>query len=175
MIEDWFSSRLADARCHAEWMPVARSTAWSLRDGFLSHRSKGFFTVVGLQWTSPEGEVVQRPFLDQREVGTLGFLIRERDGHRQLLAQAKIEPGNVGLVQLAPTCQATDSNARRLHGGDAPPFIDTFLPSRTDFLYDAAQSEQAKSSQSLARAVETMHEAQSAQLASIASMGGRRR
>lgn len=142
MIAEWFASRLADARCRVEWIPLARSAAWRLEDGFITHRSRGFFTVVGLRWTSPAGDLVQQPFLDQQEIGTLGFLIRERGGRPQLLVQAKVEPGNVGLVQLAPTCQATDSNARRLHGGASPPFVDDFPPARPNVLYDAAQSEQ---------------------------------
>lgn len=138
----WFSSLLEGARCHVEWMPVAQSAEWSLQDGFITHRSKGFFTVVGLQWTSPAGVLTQHPFLDQQEIGTLGFLIRSQDERRQLLVQAKIEPGNVGFVQLAPTCQATASNAQRLHGGDSPPFIDYFLAEQSDALCDIAQSEQ---------------------------------
>ena len=142
MIEGWFSSRLADADCRVEWIPLARSNEWRFEDGVITHRSKGFFTVVGMRWTSPAGHVIERPFLDQQEVGTLGFLTRERDGIRQLLVQAKIEPGNVGLVQLAPTCQATDSNARRLHGGVSPPFIGSFPPAGPNVLYDVAQSEQ---------------------------------
>jgi dTDP-4-dehydro-6-deoxy-alpha-D-glucopyranose 2,3-dehydratase len=142
MIAGWFSSHLADARCRVEWMLVAQSAEWCLQDGFITHRSKGFFTVVGLQWMSPAGDAIQRPFLDQQEIGTLGFLMRAHGERHQLLVQAKIEPGNVGLVQLAPTCQATDSNARRLHGGSSPPFIESFPPAQPNVLYDVAQSEQ---------------------------------
>src|SRR5437870_252568 len=88
------------------------------------------------------GRIEIRPtlavFVDQRTVGTLGFLIRGRE----LLVHAKIEPGNVGFVQLAPTCQATESNARRMHGGAAPPFIDAFPRGAANALYDVDQSEQ---------------------------------
>ncbi|MEO8034985.1 MAG: NDP-hexose 2,3-dehydratase family protein, partial [Acidobacteriota bacterium] len=80
--------------------------------------------------------------LAQEEIGTLGFLMRVRDGRHQLLVQGKIEPGNVGLAQLAPTCQATESNARQLHGGAPPPFISDFEPDAREALYDVLQSEQ---------------------------------
>lgn len=142
MIADWFSSRLAAASCHVAWMPVTQSAEWCLQDGFITHRPKGFFTVVGLQWTSAAGDLIQHPFLDQQEIGTLGYLMRAHNERHQILVQAKIEPGNVGLVQLAPTCQATHSNAQRLHGGDAAPFIDDFPPAQPNVLYDVAQSEQ---------------------------------
>ena len=128
VLEAWFSSLLDEARCRVDTISLGESNEWRLDDGAIVHRSGGFFRVIGLERAGV--------FIDQRTVGTLGFLIRDRE----LLAYAKIEPGNVGLVQLAPTCQATDSNARRMHGGAAPPFIDAFP--RGAALYDVNQSEQ---------------------------------
>ncbi len=141
-ITEWFSALVDEAGCSVESIPFTQSAEWSVQDGFLAHRSKGFFAVIGLQWTSPAGAFIQRPFLDQKGLGTLGFLTRLHNGSPQLLVQAKIEPGNVGLVQLAPTCQATDSNAQRLHGGASPPFIDYFPRGSASALYDVEQSEQ---------------------------------
>ena len=142
MIEAWLAAVLDDAGCNVENIRVSQSSEWSVRRGFLTHRSKGFFSVVGLDWTSPDGTSTQRPYLDQRPLGTLGFLMRRHEGKHQLLVQAKVEPGNVRLVQLAPTCQATDSNARQLHGGHRPPYVDCFRASSVSATYDVAQSEQ---------------------------------
>ena len=142
MIHAWFAAMLDDAQCHVESIRVSQSAEWSVQHGFLAHRSNGFFTVVGLDWTSPDGASSQRPYFNQRIPGTLGFLTRLHEGQHQLLVQAKLEPGNVGLVQLAPTCQATDSNVRRLHGGQAPPYADYFSPGSTGVVCDVAQSEQ---------------------------------
>ena len=141
LVREWFSALRDEAACHVENIPLSESREWSLRGGFISHRSQGFFTVTGLQWMSRSGTLIQQPFLDQREVGTLGFLMRTRRGRQQLLVQGKIEPGNVGFVQLAPTCQATYSNAQRLHGGDSPPFVEYF-PRDASVVYDVEQSEQ---------------------------------
>lgn len=56
--------------------------------------------------------------------------------------QAKPEPGNVGLVQLAPSVQATRSNYLQLHGGRPTPHLDHFMsPSRVE-LGSSLQSEQ---------------------------------
>ena len=130
----WFSSLLDEARCCVETISLAESNEWRLDDGAIVHHSGAFFRIIGLECGGHAAAV----FIDQRTVGTLGFLIRDR----ALLAYAKIEPGNVGLVQLAPTCQATDSNARRMHGGAAPPFIDAFPRGAANALYDVEQSEQ---------------------------------
>ena len=142
-VRAWVGSISDRSDCRVEKIAVAESAEWRVEDGAIIHRSRGFFTVVGLQWTPAEGVVRRAPFIEQREIGTLGFLMRDRDGVRQVLVQAKFEPGNVGFVQLAPTCQATESNARRLHGGDRPPFIDCFPRSAPGGLaYDVEQSEQ---------------------------------
>ena len=142
MIEAWLAALLDEAACSVENIRVSQSAEWSVRSGFLTHRSHGFFSVVGLDWTSPDGTSSERPYFDQRALGTLGFLMRLHEGRQQLLVQAKLEPGNVRLIQLAPTCQATDSNARQLHGGQRPPYVDRFRPGAANAMSDVAHSEQ---------------------------------
>jgi len=57
--------------------------------------------------------------------------------------QAKAEPGNVNVVQLSPTVQATKSNYSRVHQGKAVPYLEHFLaPRRGRILSDVLQSEQ---------------------------------
>jgi oxidase EvaA len=141
-IQNWLASLIKEAAFKAEFIPLTHSTAWSLQNGLIEHKSGGFFKVTGLKWVSPQGSLWQQPFFGQREIGTLGFLMRPDGGSRYLLLQAKIEPGNIGIIQLAPTCQATDSNARRVHGGEFPPFVDYFSPASKNLLYDVLQSEQ---------------------------------
>jgi len=136
-------SGLADtASFSVQGIPLAGSEEWHLQAGHLVHRSGGFFKVIGLRWDSPDGSIQEQPFLDQREIGTLGFLLKRDDGVNSVLLQAKAEPGNVGLHQVAPTCQATYSNANRKHGGDYPPFVDYFTPDGGGVIYDLRQSEQ---------------------------------
>lgn len=118
-------------------IPLSDSGEWRLVDGAIRHRSGRFFSVVGVD----DGEHPPAPLLEQREVGTLGFLRRVRDGRVELLAQAKVEPGNIGLAQLAPTMQATASNLARLHGG-APQFLEELFADPADAVCSTLQSEQ---------------------------------
>jgi oxidase EvaA len=54
-----------------------------------------------------------------------------------------MEPGNVNLVQLAPTVQATRSNYTRVHGGKKTDYLEYFLAkSKSIVLVDSLQSEQ---------------------------------
>jgi oxidase EvaA len=59
------------------------------------------------------------------------------------LIQAKIEPGNLNIVQLSPTLQATRSNYTRVHGGDSPKYLEYFNGEKNVMvLIDQLQSEQ---------------------------------
>ena len=98
-----------------ETMSLDRSREWVLRDGRIVHRTGRYFAVTGVAGADGSAQ----PLLEQREIGTLGFLRAGATARVELLAQGKIEPGNVGLAQLAPTMQATASNLDRVHGGRA--------------------------------------------------------
>jgi oxidase EvaA len=141
-IKDWFSSVQELSKFQVTMVCLSSSSTWQLTDGIIRHDSGRFFNVVGLRWISPEGKEIIQPIIEQREIGTLGFLLYSNGNSPELLAYAKIEPGNIGVVQLAPTCQATESNIARVHGGDAPPCCEYFIPSENHFIAESLQSEQ---------------------------------
>lgn len=141
-ILEWMATVKQSAQLRVEPISLAQSTAWSLRDGVIRHVSHRFFTVMGAEWHTTNGLLKGQPFLEQPEIGTLGFLVRGQGEHQEVLVQAKVEPGNVGVVQLAPTCQATSSNAQQVHGGNKPPFVEAFAEPQAVKLYDVLQSEQ---------------------------------
>lgn len=87
----------------------------------LYHKSGKFFSVVGFAKGAE-----QRPLIDQPEVGTQGFIFYRQDGKLYVLAQARTEPGNLNLVELGPTIQATWSNYTRVHTGKKTIFLDLF-------------------------------------------------
>ena len=128
---------------HCEVTPLSLkdSQAWALQNGAITHQSGRFFNIVGLTWTQA-GEPHWQPFIEQREVGTLGFIARRSADGFDLLVQAKTEPGNVGLTHLGPTCQATASNRDCVHGGEAPPYVDYFVAPASNVVSDSLQSEQ---------------------------------
>ena len=140
-VASWLDLVRASDRSCVEPSPLAQSEAWSHQDGTIRHVSGRFFGIVGLTWR--EGPVQRRqPFIEQREVGTLGFIGRCGEHGMELLVQAKSEPGNVGVVQLAPTCQATASNRDRVHGGHAPPYSDYFSDLSAKIISESLQSEE---------------------------------
>ncbi|MFC1981252.1 NDP-hexose 2,3-dehydratase family protein [Chloroflexota bacterium] len=141
-VEAWFSTAYDFSVFQINRLSLASSSTWALSNGVIRHQSGQFFNIIGVQWENPNGKCIMQPLIEQREIGTLGFLLRSNEKNRELLVQAKIEPGNVGIVQLAPTCQATASNISRIHGGKSPPFCELFPSDKTHIISDSLQSEQ---------------------------------
>ncbi len=141
-LDTWFSLMVKHSDFHVDAIPLASSSEWAFSDGAIRHRSGRFFSIVGARWKSTNGQLIEQPLIDQREIGTLGFLLRRIGRNREVLAHAKIEPGNVGMVQLAPTCQATASNIARVHSGEMPPYSEYFMQGKANIVYDSLQSEQ---------------------------------
>jgi oxidase EvaA len=143
----WLHGARRRQRASVSLVPFEHLQGWTFEagSGDLVHDSGRFFRVQGLRGTSdfPMPIAVQQPIINQPEVGVLGILARRFDGVLHFLMQAKMEPGNVGLVQLSPTLQATRSNYTQVHGGSKPRYLHFFLD-RTygRVLVDQLQSEQ---------------------------------
>ncbi len=113
--------------------------------GNLEHVSGRFFSIAGVRVRTDWGFVQEwdQPIICQPEVGILGILCKRIDGILHFLLQTKIEPGNLGGVQLAPTLQATRSNYTQVHKGTRPRYVDYFLEPRGRHVHlDVLQSEQ---------------------------------
>ncbi|WP_329520741.1 NDP-hexose 2,3-dehydratase family protein [Spirillospora sp. NBC_01491] len=147
-VQAWLDQAALRTHMEVTRVPLSGLAAWT-RDpgtGDLGHRSGGFFTVRGLEVDHPLGPVPHwsQPIIDQPEVGILGVLVKEFGGVLHCLAQAKVEPGNLDGLQLAPTVQATYSNYTRVHRGLHVPYLGYFLDvSRHHVIADVCQSEHA--------------------------------
>ena len=144
---DWFCSRQKAHRFHIEQIPFDALDKWSFEEatGNLRHASGKFYSIEGISVKTNAGPVPEwsQPIINQPEVGILGILTKKFDGILYFLMQAKMEPGNINMIQLAPTLQATRSNYTRVHEGQSPPYLDCFLDrSGSTVLVDALQSEQ---------------------------------
>jgi oxidase EvaA len=140
---EWLAARRRACQTRVRQIAFAELDDWSFTTGTgdLTHRSGRFFTVEGLHVVRSNTEW-QQPIIMQPEIGILGILAKEFDGTLYFLMQAKMEPGNPGLVQLSPTVQATRSNYTQAHGGAKVKYLDYFLNCDPDrVLTDVLQSE----------------------------------
>jgi len=143
----WLADRREAHRFDTVRIPFEEMGDWFFEAGTgnLVHRSGRFFTIEGLRVRTDYGPVAEwdQPIIYQSEIGVLGFVVKEIDGVLHCLMQAKMEPGNINLIQLSPTVQATRSNFTRAHRGSKTRYVEYFVePGRANVLLDVLQSEQ---------------------------------
>jgi len=144
---NWVEERKNAVEVSVEPIPFKDLTEWVFDENSknLRHKSGKFFSIDGISVSTNHGGVRswQQPIINQPEIGLLGIITKLVDGVLFFLLQAKVEPGNIGKVQLAPTLQATESNYTRVHQGMKPLFLDYFLnPKKGSVLLNQLQSEQ---------------------------------
>ena len=126
-------------------IPINELKGWSYRDDRIRHDSGKFFSIDGIHIETNYRNTPQwdQPIINQPEIGFLGFIVKKINGVLHFLMQAKIEPGNLNVVQLSPTLQATRSNYTRVHGGKSPSYLEYFNGEKdVVVLVDQLQSEQ---------------------------------
>ena len=129
---DWFSERVQLGKFEVDLAPLDSLKGWGMDtvSGAYSHESGKFFSVNGLEVTlEVDGDLKHwtQLIVNQSEQGILGLLAKRIDGVIHVLIQAKMEPGNIGFIQVSPTVQSTKSNYTRVHGGKGTKFIEYFL------------------------------------------------
>ena len=141
----WMKSQNEEVVSNIMQIPISELRGWSYRDDRIRHNSGKFFSIDGIHIrtnyrNTPEWD---QPIINQPEIGFLGFIVKKFNGVLHFLLQAKIEPGNLNIVQLSPTLQATRSNYTRVHGGKAPTYLEYFNGEKEVLiLVDQLQSEQ---------------------------------
>lgn len=141
----WWAERRREHRFAVVRAPLTALDSWRFDDhtGNLTHDSGRFFSVEGLQVRAGTEVTRSQPVIHQPEIGILGLLVRDLGGEPHCLMQAKAEPGNVNILQLSPTVQATRSNYTRVHRGAGTRYLEHFTgPRRGEVLVDVLQSEQ---------------------------------
>jgi dTDP-4-dehydro-6-deoxy-alpha-D-glucopyranose 2,3-dehydratase len=126
---------------------LASLRQWKVDDktDSICHDSGKFFEIAGIAINTNYGKRTnwEQPIINQPEIGILGIISQEINGVLHFLLQAKIEPGNINIVQLSPTLQATKSNYTKVHKGKTPLFLEYFTGAKKVYLLiDQLQSEQ---------------------------------
>lgn len=143
----WLYAKRQAVKVEIQQVPLTQMEKWHFdqEEGRIKHDSGKFFSIDGIRVHTNYGlkESWDQPIINQPEIGFLGILTQMRGGILHFLLQAKIEPGNINVVQLSPTLQATKSNYTRVHKGKTPTFLEYFNGEKeVKVLVDQLQSEQ---------------------------------
>ncbi len=144
---EWIEKQRKAIDVKIEVVSLEQLTKWNFdkKIGKISHITNQFFSIEGIEVHTNWGSINKwkQPIINQPEIGILGILCKKINGVMHFLLQAKIEPGNVNIIQLSPTVQATKSNFTRVHEGKAPKFLRYFQNiENKNLIVDQLQSEQ---------------------------------
>lgn len=141
----WMKKQNEEVISDISQVPLSKLKGWQCNDEQIVHQSGKFYSIDGIRISTNYRNVASwdQPIINQPEIGFLGFIVKKFNGVLHFLVQAKIEPGNLNIVQLSPTLQATKSNYTRVHKGNTPLYLEYFTGQKdVTILLDQFQSEQ---------------------------------
>ena len=138
-IKTWLNKQRSLHKLNVKIINLNAISNWKFTKKSIHHNSNRFFKIVGLKILSNfYKKNWEQPIIIQNEIGILGIIKNKKT--KKYLLQAKVEPGNINKLQIAPTVQATKSNYNRVHGGHKVPYINYFLKYKNLNIFN--QSEQ---------------------------------
>ena len=137
----WLSELKTKYFIRSRLMPLKSVQDWQIKSNEIAHRDQLYFRVIGASVTISNREVAQwcQPLVQPRQEGICALLMKPIDGVMHFLVQAKVESGNLDIIELAPTVQCLTG---AFHESSVP-FLKDVLSARPEqVVYDCMQSEE---------------------------------
>jgi oxidase EvaA len=143
-IISWLTELKTKYSIVVERIPLKSLKQWRWTDREISHEAHPFFSVIAVSVEAGTREVSSwtQPLLKEPQQGLLGLATKKINGVLHVLMQAKVEPGNMDSIEIAPTvsCAAVEFKSRQSY---CIPFLDCFIKaSPLHIRYDVVQSEE---------------------------------
>ncbi len=138
----WYNQQKVQYEIEVSLKPLSALAGWNIGDMSI-HHSDRFFSVVGVEVKAGSREVTSwmQPLVKDSNIGLLAFVVSEINGVLHFLVQAKVEPGNIDIIELAPSVSCSNY-AHVLQGEDKPFLIDEVFNPDNNILFDSLQSEE---------------------------------
>jgi len=144
-VMSWITARQAQHVVHTTPIPLRDVKRWNRTATEISHELGLYFSIIGVEITTNSREVMSwtQPLVQPHGTGMVALLVKRVDGVLHALVNARVEPGYLDVVELAPTVQCTPENYAMLSNTDQPPFLDIALHRGQDqVLFDTELSEE---------------------------------
>jgi oxidase EvaA len=144
-ILSWISRIKATYDLEVSGIPLREVRAWEFKEGIIQRADRKYFSVIGVTTEIANREVHawDQPMIEPAQEGLVAFLVKPVNGILHFLVQAKLEPGNLDVIELAPTVQCLTGNYRTGHNEYSVPYIHEVLgASKHEILFDSRQSEE---------------------------------
>lgn len=141
-ILSWFTNLKCKYELSVDQIPMRNVKDWIVEDNCIRHKDNKFFKVIATEVSISNREVTSwcQPLVQPVQQGLVAFIVKKINGIMHFLVQAKLECGNLDVLEMAPTVQCiTGSYSRE----DALPFLRDVMNAKTEQIrIDTLQSEE---------------------------------
>jgi oxidase EvaA len=143
-LREWIADMKRRFMLRTTSIPLAEVEHWTITEDEIRHDSEAHFSVIAVDVSAGSREVSRwtQPLLEDAAAGLHGFITQKHNGTLHFLVQAKVEPGNLDVIDLAPTVSRSNIELRRQRGEDCPFLAYFFDPEPARVRYSARQSEE---------------------------------
>lgn len=144
-VRSWITAQQSEHVVRTDLIPLNAVRRWRRGTHDIHHELGTFFNVVAVDVRSNSREVGgwTQPLLRPYGTGMVAVLVKRVDGVLHALMNARVEPGYLDVVELAPTVQCTPENYAGLGVDYRPPFLDLVLDRHPEqVLFDTELSEE---------------------------------
>lgn len=138
----WYTKQKTQWEIEVTKKPLSQLDGWKINNMAIESTDR-YFSVIGVKVTAGTREVTHwmQPLLKDPNIGLLAFVCKEIRGVLHFMVQAKVEPGNLDIIELSPTVSCSNYNYRKCN--DEKPFMfDAVFDAHSTVMYDALQSEE---------------------------------
>ncbi len=108
----WITDARTENTVRTTPTPLAETTRWHRSDDAIGHESGLFFQIVAVDVRAGNREVGgwTQPMIRPCGTGLIAFLVKRVAGVLHVLVNARVEPGYLDIIELAPTVQCDPRN-----------------------------------------------------------------
>jgi oxidase EvaA len=141
----WITRQKSRFELHADRIPLQNVVDWERDERQIRHVSGRYFSVIAAHVEISNREVTRwfQPLIRPAQEGIIAFIVKKINGVIHFLVQAKVEAGNLDIVEMAPTVQCITDNYRNVDPVMRPPFLDYVLAAKPEQIrHSSLQSEE---------------------------------
>lgn len=141
-IISWLTNLKSIYFLEVEKIPLKNVEGWHKNEVEIYQEDQLFFKVIAVRAEIQNREVTTwtQPLVESAQEGIIAFITKKFGNIIHFLVQAKLEAGNLDIIELAPTVQCLTGNYKKV---PSPPFLDYVLTAKEKQIkYDTFQSEE---------------------------------
>lgn len=144
-VHSWLTELKSNYELNVKLIPLNQVKDWIFEKDRIYHKDHKYFEVLAVNVEIANREVARwsQPIIKPSCEGIVAFISKKINGVLHFLVQAKLEVGNLDIVELAPTVQCITGDYRKGKNEYEVPFLDYILNIKKDQIrYDVMLSEE---------------------------------